>query len=480
MGFDNHIFISYAHVDNMPLDSTEGWVSTFHQDLCGLLHQFWGQEPKIWRDLKLQGNDYFTDEIVQQVSTVALLVSVLSPRYVQSEWCIRELKSFCEATKKNGGIRFGNKGRIFKVIKTPIDPQMQPEELQDFLGYEFFDRDAQGNINCFDRMFGETPRQQYWKKLSNLAYDIKQLLETPSSPVTPSNFPAALSATSETYIYLAESTYALREEKDNIRRELEQRGYIVLPKQELPSYYPDAEKLVKESLQPCKLSIHVIGKSYGRIPEAADRSLVQLQYELALQHRRENPQFTALSWMPSGIQIEESRQQQFLEWLQNDPEFSQSGIEEFKSQIQDRLNPPRFQISIPVEAQFKRIYLIYDRSDVDEAFQIQEHIYNQGFEPILSLLDGEEKEIREYHCDQLRICDAVILYYSDKTNWNWLQIKLSDLRKVPGYGRSKPLLHKAVFIAASCTEEHRRRLRTREAELIESLDRLTEFAAKVR
>ena len=41
----------------------------------------------IWRANKLQGNDMFADEILEQFDKTAVLVSVLSPRYMKSEWC---------------------------------------------------------------------------------------------------------------------------------------------------------------------------------------------------------------------------------------------------------------------------------------------------------------------------------------------------------------------------------------------------------
>jgi hypothetical protein len=34
MGFDKHLFISYAHIDNQPLTpEQQGWISRFHKSL---------------------------------------------------------------------------------------------------------------------------------------------------------------------------------------------------------------------------------------------------------------------------------------------------------------------------------------------------------------------------------------------------------------------------------------------------------------
>ena len=67
MTFEMDVFISYAHIDNLPLREGEsGWIASFHKALEVRLAQLLGEKPRIWRDQKLQGNDFFGDEIVKQ------------------------------------------------------------------------------------------------------------------------------------------------------------------------------------------------------------------------------------------------------------------------------------------------------------------------------------------------------------------------------------------------------------------------------
>ncbi|HEV2761716.1 MAG TPA: hypothetical protein VGV38_01880 [Pyrinomonadaceae bacterium] len=64
-GFEDEVFISYAHVGNHPLDEgLKGWVETPHERLQIRLTQLTGEPVKIWRDRKLQGNDIFADTLV--------------------------------------------------------------------------------------------------------------------------------------------------------------------------------------------------------------------------------------------------------------------------------------------------------------------------------------------------------------------------------------------------------------------------------
>jgi hypothetical protein len=133
------VFISYAHLDNQALSAGgEGWVSEFHEALAKRLGEVCGRAPRIWRDPKLQGNDVFADELDARYREAAVLVSVVTPRYLNSDWCLRELKGFWQAAAAGGGAVLGHKARVFKVVKTPVDPAKLPEPVKPLLGYEFF------------------------------------------------------------------------------------------------------------------------------------------------------------------------------------------------------------------------------------------------------------------------------------------------------------------------------------------------------
>jgi hypothetical protein len=263
MGFEDDIFISYAHIDNQPLtEGQKGWISDFHRDLQRRVEELRRERTRIWRDEKLQGNDYFGDTIVERFPKVALLVSVLSPRYIKSKWCVRELEEFYKAAQTTGGVRIADKSRIFKVIKTPVPRNEYPQEVRELLGYEFYQLDQSGKPIEFNLRFNPEYTYKYWNKINDLAYDIQQMLDRFSNN---SNGAVELTpiASTGTTIYLAQTTSDLIEERDKIRRELQQRGYIVLPEQSLPLYYPDFEQFVHKNLEDCKLSIHLIGARYG-------------------------------------------------------------------------------------------------------------------------------------------------------------------------------------------------------------------------
>ncbi len=84
LSFANDVFISYAHIDNEPLPAkTDGWVTLFDNTLRQRLRVKPGKNAVIWRDLKLGRANIFYAEIDSQLERAAVLISVLSPRYVK-------------------------------------------------------------------------------------------------------------------------------------------------------------------------------------------------------------------------------------------------------------------------------------------------------------------------------------------------------------------------------------------------------------
>src|SRR5579862_3898622 len=120
-GFAPDVFISYSHIDDLPFgEEGSRWVTEFHRNLDIRVRAYLGRAASIWRDRKLTGADIFSDEIAAQLRGTGILVSVLTPSYLRSEWCNRELQTFIEAAQESGGIDVGRKKRIIKVVKTPV------------------------------------------------------------------------------------------------------------------------------------------------------------------------------------------------------------------------------------------------------------------------------------------------------------------------------------------------------------------------
>jgi hypothetical protein len=472
--FENQVFISYAHIDNAHVAETDkGWIDRLHDALNWRLPQLMGKSMNIWRDRKLGGNDVFDQTIVFELSKAAILLSVVSPRYFESTSCRRELDEFFRVAALNGGLQIDNKHRLFKVMKTYVPLEEHPPELREMLGYEFCAKDqASGRFREYDDEIG--PRgekdKRYWDRLEDLAQDICLLLKRISNQQNPGLVePNGDGAT----IYLAETSSDLNDERDKVKRELQQYGHVVLPDKALPLEAPPLQEAVRDYLKRSRLSVHLIGENYGIIPEMeTDRSIVRLQEELAVE-RGDDAQFSRLIWMPPGLQPKDARQQKFVVDLQNSftshngSELLQVKLEDLKTIIQSKLIHKSKPATID-DAGTARVYLICDQSDVEAVGPLQDYFFERGCEVTLPLAEGSEAEVFQDHKENLLLCDAVVIFQG-RASEGWLRMKLRELLKLPGYGRTVPLLGKAIYVGGP-TSSTKDRFKTREAIVIKNYE----------
>lgn len=472
---DVDVFISYTHRDNKPFSEekkdSEGWISRFHHYLNIRLGELLGRDPVIWRDVKLNGNDKFDEEIIAKLRKSKVLVTVLSPGYLNSEWCMKELHQFLNAAENGGTPDIVNKSRIFKIVKTHVPPEEHPDTIRGVLGYKFFQLDEKDRPHEFIPEQDSPSYYKFRQKLDDLAWEIHTLLETIDKQ-THGEIP--ISPPGKT-VYLAETSYDLWEERENIQRSLKQQGYTILPDRQLPLCLKDGnlQDDVRKYLEGCKLSIHLVGNIYGVVPEGEEQSIVDLQNQLAMEQCKKN-RLKQLILVPPDLEKEKrkERQENYINHLRNDAprvegvELLETGLEDFKTVISDTLekinNPP------PVREEptggVSRVYLICDEKDLEDVKPVDDCLYDRGFEVIKPIFKGDVSERREMHKEHLALCDAMMIYYN-RANECWLHTKLNDLRKAPAYRKAKPLRAGAVFITGKKTDD-KERFRTHEAKVI--------------
>jgi TIR domain-containing protein len=473
--YQDDIFISYRHLDNQ-----SGWIDNFHERLRIRLTEFLGRPVRIWRDKKKLLGEYFADEIQDRIEGASVLISIVSPGYFDSgsEWCMKELVTFCRCADHNRGVRIGNKSRVVKVVKTPVSRKKYPEELKGSNDFQFYDLDPDNDWPLF---FSEEPSgplyQKYLSKLDDVALYVQRLLEEMDANalaeiVRPTPAPPDASKT----VYLAETTSDLNDERDRIMRELRDRDYRVLPDEDLPRETPDYQDMVRKNLSEACLSVHLIGAKYGLIPDGEEyKSIVVLQNELAAE-RSADPSFTRLIWIPEGLQPKGERHQEFIKYLQTEPaaqkgaELLSRPFEALKTRIIEKLTNPKPPQPGPFDDhQLTSIYVVFDKLDFsdcrDKIRAVQKYLFDKGYEVILSAPESDDQSLSHYNKDKLIECDAALIYYG-LANEFWLYSKLGEFKKAIGWGRAKPMLCKAIYRAEPETE-HKQNLMTREAKLLE-------------
>ena len=495
MEFEHDIFISYTHLDNeAPFPDDPGWISFFHQVLEKRVAQLAGRKLKIWRDPDLKGNDIFPEKLAARVRNAAALICVISPRYVESDWCNRELREFTEAGARVV-VEGAGKARIFKVVKTPMPQDRLPESVQPLLGYEFFKTDPESNrVRELDVNIDPELKKEYWARLDDLANDIKDLIDILEKS-------GAAAPGAKGTVYLSETTTDLRDARDDIKRDLQRHGYTVLPDRSLPLVAQDLTEFVREQLSRAQLAIHLIGSSFGAVPEGTTHSMVGLQNEVAAECSAEGG-LRRLIWMPPKLEPQDDRQAEFVDQVRDDErtyersDLLEVPMEDLKTHVHDQLRAIAEQAAKEREEQEKKkqspaagavvrqIYLVCDQQDIEAVKPIEDHLFDQGFEVLLPAFEGDEATVHDDHTSSLTESDAFLFYYG-AGNKQWIRNQLRGLQKSRGFAGKKPEIATAVYVAEPASPD-KERFRTNLAEFLFKkegsfdLGTLSPFVEKVR
>ncbi len=477
MHFEKDLFISYAHIDNEPLTpEQQGWITRFHASLEALLSMRLGGKARIWRDNKLQGNDVFASEIVDQFPQTALLLSVLTPRYLNSEWCNKEVAEFCKRAEERGGMVVENKARMFKVLKAPVDTQESlPPVVQAVLGYEFF-KFEDGVPLELDSAYGEKFGQDYNRKVGQLAWNISQLLKTLGTGDCGHREKGRAKPT----VYLAECSYDRKQAREILEGELRRLGNAVLPDQELPREEENYVAAVEGLLKRCQLSIHLVGGAPGGVPDGrSQKSGVVLQNELAAK-RSKSDQLKRVIWVPEGTHSEQAQQQAFIDALHQSAEAQigadliTADLEGLKTSIHailTKLERPEPQLPAEQAAaanQAKLIYLICNEKDRKATVPVRKFCRGLGLEVAIPAFEGDATVVREAHQQLMTNADAVILFYGAGDE-AWKRTVDNELKKMAGYRSGKPLLASYTFLADPKTTDKEDLIDMEEPNLINGL-----------
>lgn len=483
------IFISYAHLDNEPLTPGQrGWITRFHEALSVRLGQVLGTRTTIWRDPKLSGSDTFGETILEELRRARIVVSIVTPRYVKSEWCLREASEFLQVARQTGGITVRNKNRLIKVVKTPVPRGEIPAPLGEFfqeqLGYEFHEVTDGGRDREFDEELGPKYKRRFLERIYDVAEDLACVLKVAGE--NSGTGPMAPAGSSGKTVYLATTTGDLNEARLRLRRELQDRGHVVLPDAPQPTTGPEFEAAVRADLARCQLAIHPVGGRYGLVPEDSSDSVVVLQNRLAAE-RHGQPGFLRYLWLPRDLPPKDDRQRAFVKRLFEDPsaqlgaEIVQDDVERLKGLVLEKLTPPPASAKPALAATAMgtatrsgpaRVYLVCDPRDDGPMLQsVDDALYNAGFEVNRPVWDGTEAEVTAAHRQFLQACDAVLIFYGAASR-SWVDMKLLDLSQAPGYGRESPFKSVLVCVAPPA-DPNKERFRTRAASVVrlgETLD----------
>jgi serine/threonine protein kinase len=454
------VLLNYAAIDDYPLEEGKpGWVSQLHRNLEVRMEQLSGEKVRIARLPEDAISPAIEAELLQQVPQAKAMISVVSPPFINSALCRREVEQFWQGAELTGGRYIEDKSRLLKVLKTSVSQQQMPKQLVDIFsplfGFEFFELDPDtGRVREFDETFGPALKQRFFERVYDLAYDGCRVLSL-LKQVRARDVPTVAPDPHRRWIYLATTTSDVADERDRIKRELLERGHVVLPDGPLPMLSRDVETVVRDCLAKCTMAIHLLGQRYGVTPEDSSESLPALQVRMTAE-QAQGTDLQRLIWMPGGGESADERQRTFVLRVQEDPalhdraEIIEGNLNQLKKDLIRRLAPPEEKPKAAAPAKSRsgapKLYLICDPKDESAVEALEDYLFAQGLEVMLPAFDGNDADAAALHQDNLLTCHGVLVYYGAAPK-AWVEIKLRELLKATGYGRETPIVVQAVYIA---------------------------------
>ena len=399
------VFVSYAHNDNDPLEgeSGPGWVDHLSRQLSIQLDRRLGSthvnKVDVWTDRKLALNMPLTPELTRQVSNSALLLVVMSPSYVNSDWCGRERQAFLKVAQTRLA-----EGRVFIVRNLDVDRSSPryPAEFGDHDGRNFYVNDLELNApRTLD------PQDTAFKKLigalsNEMAKTLATLAAEQHRPPAPGGAAEAAPAAD---IFLARSTDDLEDREEDLRNYLVQASLRVTPRRiYAQSSREDFESAVRAQLRGCRLFVQLLSASRGpEMPFETDRRLPALLHELGRASG-----IRTLCWRDRALKPETITDDEHRRLVED---AIACPIEEFKRRVvqEGKPEPPRSAGRVPHVSGY--VFVDRDRDDRKLAEQVAQELQSQGVSVYFPLDTGTPEQIREDMERFLSGADGVLLVF---------------------------------------------------------------------
>ncbi len=93
------------------------------------MEQLSGEKVRIARLPEDAISPVIEAELLEHVPQAKAMISVVSPPFINSALCRREVEQFWQGAEQTGGRYIEDKSRLLKVLKTAVSEQQMPRQL---------------------------------------------------------------------------------------------------------------------------------------------------------------------------------------------------------------------------------------------------------------------------------------------------------------------------------------------------------------
>lgn len=380
-----NIFISYAHIDNQSVHGQElGWISHLIENLGKETGRQMGRSEhfSVWMDFKLNTNDSVTPEIEQQLRDADVLLIMMSPGWLQSEWCVKELEYF-------SGVHAELAQRVFVVNLNGVPREEQPESLHDLLTIPYYEKTAQDKTRQLGYPVPQTSDKDYFYRTVDLAEQLAKTLHRFSAESTQSKAPKI--AQPKATVYVAPVNDALFEQRSMLVSELAQFEIQVLPAE---------NRFDREMDNHLKQSSHFV--------QLLDNDYAQgMPFD---QHfTAQAAELPVLQWHDPSLKKTTTNPEQ-LELL-NGNTITICDLPDFARQVREAALPEQ-DTTVPeafVHNSKKLVFVHSSQEDLGYAEQIADNLESRGFGIALPRYEGDSGTIRKTIERAYQYCDILLV-----------------------------------------------------------------------
>lgn len=283
--FEHDVFVSYAHADN----ADTGRVAAFHRDLVQRLTTRLGarafHKPQEWvffDRFGLKAGDEFSPKIERSAQRSAVMISLLSPSYLQARFCIQETEWFLESKR---------------LARDPIERQLIPIVLNhtDDAALRQFPQFAtdllRGSLATESAAY-EAGSAGWNEVLEALAHQISDHLRD--------------ARRMHGAVYVGQAYQAI----DGLRAGLveELRGFLCIPEFAIFGQ----ETAVRQALGEAKLAVHFLGASDAEAADSAEAIVWSLEHCAG----------KTVGYLPPGRRLADA-ERELIEYARDRPQWTQ-------------------------------------------------------------------------------------------------------------------------------------------------------------
>ena len=423
-GARNDVFISYAHFDNEGGATGERWVSDFVQRLEGALKQRLGCPIDIYFDTRSLEGHTVLSEILENVRQSAVFVPILSPSYVNRQWTKDELEAFIAAEALNR--------IIFTIERLPLETEEEyPQALRERKRSQFWFRTEDSGV--VDILTPALRPERYFGAITDvvdhMARQLRQLKAAGGLGAGPgagtSGGPRIEVKNEGPAVLLAHVTEDMDDQRDQVRRHLEQFSIPVLPASLYPQGGADFARAFEQDLARSAMFVQLLGPVAGRRPPDLPQGYAQFQLDAATAKGVPSMLWRRPDIDPSTITGPHAS-------LIANPTIQAMSLQSFKAEIVRKMTAPPPPPPKPASAQrgSGTVFINAVAGDIELASKLEDDFVKEGCTVLLPVLEGPAEDILRDLSENIIDCDALILVYGSAENmWVRSQLKLYNKLK---------------------------------------------------